>query len=189
MADTQDLTTDQSGEGAPKTPDVDLSAIKTAMEAEFDKRFQGLQSLLDRRTSDFQRSLEDLKTAELTPEEQEQVREREQAKKVAALERENQLLKMRKNFPEEVDLLEQFFSADSLESQLDLLSKFRKAQAEAEAQGAEAAGQPTPVDKNNPSRKQELSLADMAERMSGELADKILGQSSEKGLLRKLRGG
>jgi hypothetical protein len=189
MAETQEVSTDQPGEGDEKTTGPDLSSITTALNAEFDKRFQGLQSLLDRRTSEFQQRLEDLKTADLTPEEQEQVREREHAKKMAALERENQLLKMRKNFPEEVDLLEQFFSADSLESQLDLLSKFRKAQAEAEAQGAEAAGQPTPVDKNNPPRKQELSLADMAERMSGDLADKILGQSSEKGLLRKLRGG
>lgn len=173
-----------------ETPALDLNAITTALSAEFDKRFSGIQSLLDRRTSEWQAQLEELKTVNLTPEEREQLQASEAQKKLAQLERENQLLKMRKNFPEEVDLLEQFLSADSLESQLDVLSKFRKAQAEAEAQGAEPKEQPTPVDMNNPPRKQEVSLADLGDKMTNELADKILKQGgSEKGLLRRLRGG
>lgn len=189
MAETQEVSTDQPVEGTPKTPEPDLSSVTTALMAELDKRFQGFQGLLDRRTSEFQRELEALKTADLSPEEQEQYQTSKAQEELQRIKRENELLKMRKQYPEEVDLLENFFQKSSLEDQLALLATFRKAQAEAEAQGAEATGQPTPVDKNNPSRKQELSLADMAERMSGDLADKILNQSSEKGLLRKLRGG
>jgi hypothetical protein len=190
MADSQEVTADQSAEAATKTAAPDLSEITNALKAEFDSRFQGFQSLLDRRTSEWQRELESLKTADLSPEEQEQHVKRQEAQRITKLERENQLLRMRKQFPEEVDLLESFFEADSLETQLDILSKFRKAQAEAEAQGADTTGQPTPVDKNNPpSRKQELSLADMEEQMTSELAEKILGQSNQKGILRRLRGG
>lgn len=189
MSDNDNVTTDQST-GESTTPAIDLSTITKALTEEFDKRFQGFQSLLDRRTSEFQSQLEELKTADLSPEEQEQFRERELQKKMAQLERENTLLKMRKQFPEEVDLLEQFFGADSLEGQLDLLSKFRKAQAEAEAQGAESTEQPTPVDMNNPPRRQEPSLTDLAGQMTKELADKILSDGGNTpGLLRRLRGG
>lgn len=189
MTDSQTGGTDQSVSEAPKPQEFDLSAITNAIKADFDQRFQGFQSLLDRRTSEFQRELEALKTADLSPEEQEQHRERKSAEQIARLERENALLKMRKQYPEEVDFLEEFLGQESYDAQLQLLANFRRAQAEAEAQGAESTEQPTPVNRNNPPRKQDVSLADMDGEMTKELADKILDQSNVKGMLRKLRGG
>ena len=189
MSEPQEEGTDQSTEPT-SAPNVDLSALQAALTTEFDKRFSGMQSLLDRRTQEFQSQLAELKTADLSPEEREQLQVSEAQSRVAALERENELLKLRREYPEEVDLLTDFMAKSSLQEQLTLLSQFRKAQAEAESQGEEPTEQPTPVDKNNPSRKTELSLADFADgNMTGDLAKKILGSSNEKGLLRKLRGG
>jgi len=77
----------------------------------------------------------------------------------------------------------------SLEDQLALLAKFRKADAAAESPGEETADRPTPVDKNNAKRKQALSLEDAAAGMTAELSDQILkDQGNEPGLLRRLRG-
>lgn len=186
MVDTQEPTTDQP-EAPAEAGTTDLSAIQTALMAEFDKRFQGFQGLLDRRTSEFQRTLEELKTADLSPEEQVQFQSSKEREKIARLERENELLKMRKQFPEEVDLLEDFFKKSSLEDQLALLSSFRKAQAATEAPVVDSEEQPTPVDKNNPARRQTVSMADMAGEMTQELADKVLSTANERGLFARLR--
>lgn len=190
MTDPQNENTDQPTQGNKETaPSVDLSALQDALMAEFDKRFSGVQSLLDRRTSEFQSQLEELRTADLSPEDREEVLARKAQEEVERLKRENELLRLRKDFPEEVDLLSDFMEKSSLQEQLALLSGFRKAKAEEQAQGEPPQGQPTPVDKNNPPRRQEVSLADMAGEMTNELADSILGQAKEKGLLRRLRGG
>lgn len=188
MSDPQEPTTDQSVE-PNEASTTDLSAIQTALMAEFDKRFQGFQGLLDRRTSEFQSALEELKTADLSPEEQAQFTSSKEKERIARLERENELLKMRRNFPEEVDLLEDFFTKSSLEEQLALLATFRKAQAATEPQEGEADGQPTPVDKNNPPRRQQVSMADMSGGMTKELADQVLSTANERGLFARLRRG
>jgi hypothetical protein len=180
---------EQPVEGAESTPNVDLSAITSALTAEFDKRFSGLQGLMDRRNSEFQKALDDLKTADLTPEEQEQYRANEAQAKLNQLQRENELLRMRKEFPEEVDLLDSFFEKSSLQEQLALIASFRKVKAEADpSEEGEPEEQPTPVERNNPPRRSEVSLADIARGMTGELADKLLDQSNQPGALRKLRG-
>lgn len=188
MSDTQDLTTDQP-EATSEAANLDLSAIQTAIMAELDKRFQGFQGLLDRRTSEFQKELEELKTADLSPEEQAQFQSSKEKERIARLERENELLKMRRNFPEEVDLLEDFFTKSSLEDQLMLLASFRKAQAASETPAEDDEEQPTPVDKNNPARRQQISMADMAGEMTSELADKVLSTANERGIFARLRRG
>ena len=90
-----------------------------------------------------------------------------------------------------MDLLTALLKGDSLESQLELLSKFRKAEATAQPPSDEGSGEvneATPVDANNPKRKQELSLADLGAGITAELSDKILStQGNERGLLRRLR--
>jgi hypothetical protein len=166
-----------------------LEELTAAMNAEFDKRFQGFQSLLDRRTSEFQRELAELKTADLSPEEQEQFETRKRDEEIAALRRENELLQMRREFPEEVDLLEDFFKKSSLQDQLELLSAFRKAQAE-EAPSGDTDAQPTPVDKNSNPRKPTLTLSDVeGGNMTNDLADKVIESvGNEKGILRRLTG-
>lgn len=189
MSEPQNEGADQSPEPTNEAPSVDLSPIQTALMQEFDKRFAGFQSILDKRTSEFQRELAELKTADMSPEEREQFAASEAQREVDALKRENELLKMRREFAEEVDLLETFFEKGSLREQLELLSQFRKAQAEVEAPGVEVEEQPTPVDKNSPPRRSQVSLAELAREMDGDLADKLLGSSNEKGFLKKLRGG
>ena len=186
METPQNTPTDQP-EGEPKAPDQDLSSVQAALMAEFDKRFQGFQGLLDRRTSEFQTALEELKTADLSPEEQVQFQTSKAQTELERVKRENELLRMRREFPEEVDLLEDFFKKSSLEDQLNLLATFRKAQTESEPQGEEDPAQPTPVDKNNPSRRQAPSMSDLAGGMTDDLADQVLTSAGEKGLLARLR--
>ena len=176
--------TDQPEGNAP-----DLSALITELNAGFDKRFQGFQSLLDKRTAEFQCELVSLRTADLTPEQREEDQSRKATERIARLERENELLNMRKQFPEEVDLLTDFFKKSSLQEQLDLLAAFRKAEAEGATPTEGPDDQPTPVDKNNPARKPTTSLAEMAGNMTKELADRVLSQSDEPGMLRRLREG
>jgi hypothetical protein len=185
--------TDENKDGNQPNGNVSFSLddLKAAMSAEFDNRFSGFQSLLDRRTSELRKELDDLKTADLTPEEQEQVRSREANERLARLERENEILRMRKDYPEEVDLLEEFFKKSSLDDQLALLANFRKAKEEAATPEGGADNQPTPVDKNSPPRRGELTVSDIGDgKMNSELADKVLEQvGQEKGFLRRLRGG
>lgn len=187
MTDNDKSLDQPSDEG--KNQSFSLEELTAAMNAEFDKRFQGFQSLLDRRTSELRGELDSLKTADLSPEEQEQARERQQNEELARIRRENELLKMRKQYPEEVDLLEEFFSKQSLEDQLGLLSAFRKAQAEAEPADGGANAQPTPVDKNSNPRRGEVSVSDLSGAMDARMADKVIESvGNEKGILRRLTG-
>ena len=182
MAEPTEPSTDQPEQNAP-----DFSDLMAKISGEFDKRFQGFQSLLDRRTAEFQAEVETLKTAGLTPEEQEQDKATKRDTELARLRRQNELLQARKQFPEEVDLLQDFFEKASLQEQLELLAQFRKAQTEAATPTEGAEEQPTPVDMNNPSRRPSASLADMAGKMTKELADKVLASSDEPGLLARIR--
>jgi hypothetical protein len=184
------MTDENTGGDQPSgNTSFSLDDLKAAMSAEFDNRFQGFQSLLDRRTGELRKELDDLKTADLTPEEQEQESTRKQNERVARLERENEILRMRKDYPEEVDLLTEFFEKSSLQDQLALLSAFRKAKAEAEPTDGGADAQPTPVDKNSNPRRTELTLGDVGGAMNDQLADKVLETAgNEKGLLRRLTG-
>lgn len=179
---------DQSEE-SEEAPAFDLEAFAKSLTSDFDKRFSGFQSMLDQREDKFRKELEQLKTANLTPEEQEQLQASSAQEELSRMKRENELLKMRRQFPEEVDLLEDFFGKTNLQEQLSLLSKFRKAQAEAESNDSPEEQPNTPVDKNNSPRKNEPSIAEMQGEMTPQLADKILSAGNEKGFLRRLRKG
>ncbi len=177
---------------APAAPDLD--ALVEKLNEGFDKRFRGFQSVMDQRDAEYRQLLDDLKTADLTPEEREQVEQSKMQAEIESLRRKNEILSMRKNHPEEVDLLEQFLEAKSLEDQLSLLAQFRKADAtnapEGEEPEAAADGKPTPVDKNNPARSSQPGLEAAAERMNKELAEQILNSSgNDKGILARLRRG
>lgn len=189
MSEQPNEGVDQPQEPTKEAPSVDLSAVQEALMSELDKRFSGFQGLLDKRTAQFETQLAELKTADMSPEEREQFAASEAQKKVERLERENELLRQRKQYAEEVDLLEEFFKQGSLTDQLALLAKFRKAVAAEEPQGGDDAGQPTPVDMNNPKRRTDISIADASGKMDEQLADKLLGSASEKGFLSRLRRG
>lgn len=169
----------------PGTPDLD--ALVSKLTADLDKRFSGFQGLLDRRDSEYRQMLEDLKTADLSPEE----REQEQASRLKAeldsYKRKVEILSMRKEFPEEVDLLTSLLEGQSLQDQLSLIAKFRKVETPAKPPEGDNGEQPTPVDGNNAPRKQSFSLADAATKMNKELSEKILQDSDEPGILNRLR--
>lgn len=181
---------DETTESGDQPVENGLDAIVAKLNDDFEKRFRGLQSTLDRRDTEYRQMLEDAQTASLEPEEREQRQASTLQKKLDDAQRKLEILSMRKDFPEEVDLLTSLMEGKSFADQLELLSKFRKAEAAVESQGDEAPEQPTPVDKNNPKRAHQPSLADAATKMNKQLADSILNtQGNEPGLLRRLRGG
>lgn len=179
---------DEPIESGDQPVDNGLDALVAKLTADFDKRFQGFQGLLDRRDAEYRQMLEDAKLASLEPEEREQVQTSTLQRKLDDAQRKLEILQMRKDFPEEVDLLSSLLEGKSLQDQLTLLASFRKAEAANESQGEDEAEQPTPVDRNNPKRKTEFSLADAATKMNKELSEKILETSgNEPGILRRLR--
>jgi hypothetical protein len=170
----------------------DLGAFQKSLMEEFDKRIRGLQGSTDRRMEEFKAELANLKTADLSPEEREQEQAAVVQRELDRVRRENELLKMRKGHPDEVDFLEQFLGASSLDEQLKLLADFRKPKAVAEESEEEPEPEKkvTPVDKNNSPRKTgPLNLAELGKGpMSAEFAKRLLEASgNEKGALTRLR--
>jgi len=169
---------------------ADLEALVAQLSGSLDQRFQGFQGILDRRDAEYRQMIEDLKTADLSPEEQEQFRESKLQRELESTKRRLEIMEMRKEYPEEVDLLDSLLQGKSLTDQLNLLATFRKAQPSTESdESVTDEGQPTPVDKNNASRKTEPSLADFGGQMTPELADRLIDTNNEGGILRRLRRG
>jgi hypothetical protein len=184
---------DEKDGDQPAAQPLDLDALVERINAESDKRFRGLQSLMDQRDQEYRDQLESLRTSELSPEEQEQAQTSKLKQERDELKRQVELLSMRKDFPEEVDFISGFLGKSSYQDQLAALREFRKANAAAAPNGDETpeaaeGGEPTPVDGNNPPRKTGPSLADATSgKMTKELSDSILSTSSEKGILSRLR--
>lgn len=177
---------DQPGTEETQEPSLQ-EQIRQIIAGEFDGRFQGLQSSLDKRLGGLAKDVDSLKTAQLTPEEQEQ-REINESER---LRRENALLRLSREYPEEVQLLEQFFAADNLEDQVQALAGFRKVTAPETPAEEAATPKPTPVAGNNPRRDKRGSLADpvsMQELIEDpELVDQILEAADEPGMLVRIR--
>ena len=189
MAD-EDKTVEQ-----PQSVDLDglASKILENISGALDKRFQGFQSLLDRRDSEYRQMLEDSQNANLSPEEREEAQAQALRQERDGYKRRLELLELRKNYPDEVDLLDGLLQGKSLQEQLDLLSTFRKATESTEsppveqAEGDEENVQPTPVDRNNPKRRATPNISDAGGTMNAELADKVLNDADQPGALSRLR--
>lgn len=181
MAEELDQSAEDAGASA-ETPAssnaVDLDAVMAALGKKIDERFSGFQSLIDKKVSPLASQLEELKTAGMSPEEREQLEEEAAKSRVSALERENQLLKLRTSEPDAVDFLMALESAESFEDQLALVkSKFgagAAAQVEAAVEAAE--GETTPaVDPNNPARpSQQGIVAGLSGEMNEQIADALM---------------
>lgn len=181
----------QSGDQSEETPDLQamLKQFQSELKADSDKRFQGFQGLLDRRDAEYRAMLEDLKTADLEPEQQEQAKANKLQRERDEYKRQVEILSMRKDYPEEVDVLMQFLQGKTLPDQLELLRQFRKAAAPTAESSTEehVEEQPTPVDRNNAARKSS-TLLDAASNMTKDKANTLLNQSNEPGFLSRLRG-
>lgn len=178
-------TTQEAG-STEANPDFSKT-VEDLIKKELDGRFSGFQSSVDKKFGSLASMLEELKTANLTPEEQEQLETRKESDRIASLERENALLKLRKQYPEEVDFLENFFGAESLEAQIATLAEFRKVKAEPPApvdDDEDEEEEPTPVEGNNARRRAKPTVGDA---MTDELADSILSAANQPGMLRKVR--
>lgn len=192
MTDSTDLgqpNTETAPADAPaETSTFDPRSIQDFLATEFDKRFRGIQSMTDRQLGELKNTIEELRAANLTPEEQEQLEVKQARDRAAALERENALLKMRKQYPEEVDFLESFFGAKSLDEQLTALASFRKAPAPVVTNDQEPTT-PTPVNGNNAPRKATPTVTDATSgQMNDALADQILNSAggNERGIMKRL---
>lgn len=197
-----DQTTDQSGndDGASDQPAEtsqapDLEAIVTrvaaALDGKLDKRFQGFQSVIDKKIGTLQRELQ---AASLSPEEREQFDAQTTEAETDALRRQVALFELAEQFPKAAPLMRQIMSADSLDAQLALIEQSfgagAAAQAAQAAASAEAPASPAEtvvpeVDRNNPSRTVEQGLASAlsADEMTDAAADAILGSLGKGGLV------
>lgn len=175
---------------ASEAPSFDPEELKTALAAEFEKRFRGLQGLMEKKTSELNNEISQLRAANLSPEEQEQLEVRSARERAEYLERENAMLRLRKDYPEEVDFMENFFKAESMQDQLAALANFRKATAPQGNEPVEERPTPTPVSGNNPARRQSPTLADTGAEMNDALADSVLNAAgNQRGILRRLFNG
>lgn len=198
---------DQSGAATEASADApsgtaqmpDLDAIVSRIAAESDKRFQGFQSMIDRKLGDVTRQFDaKLKTVGLSQEEREQLEAETEAQEIQRLRQENTLLQLRKDKPDAVDFFMEVMSAESLENQLAIIEEHlgKKAAAQVEqavneANEADNSSTETPeIDRNNPARQKGTSLAGalQGQEMTDELAETIL-KSGSKGILHRLRLG
>jgi hypothetical protein len=189
---------DQPVEGTtPETPDLNDDVI-SRLEKAFDTRFSGLQGILDKNIgklrSEFASQIEEVRRSSMSPEELEDLEISEKERELARLKKENELLKMRKDHPDEVDFLSSFLSAESFEEQLKLLKEFRSNRADGPTpreEPDEGEGDEVPVDKNNPANTRggdSLSaLVRNAGSLTREQAMKLLEATNEKGILARLR--
>lgn len=185
MATTDDQSgastaSDQPGATNGATPDLEdlVTRVAAAVTSQFDQRFQGFQSVQDKKLSALSR---EFKTARLSPEEQAQLDEETNDDELARLRLENQIYRSREQFPRGADLLSKLTQAESIEDQLAIIEAFASAaapQAEApEAPVADGEVLVPEVDRNSPGRpvKQGARSAIESGEMNEEIADAILG--------------
>ena len=91
--------TEEGTESTEQSPSANLEALITKLNADFDKRFQGVQSLLDRRDAEYRTMLEDAQAASLSPEEQDQVQASKLQQQIAEYKRQISILEKRPEFP------------------------------------------------------------------------------------------
>lgn len=152
-------------------PDLDTVITRAVSEAlkNVDTRFQGFQSLIDRKFKDISQDVGKLRQAALPPEEADAEASAELQREIEALRQRNQMLELRRDHPEAVDFLMDLFSEErpSFEAQIAFIeSKFgpKIAQQVEEAleDAAEATGTPARVDPNNPARSKDVALSTAA---------------------------
>lgn len=188
MSDNNNV--DQQGEGEV-TPEPSLNELIDKLNKSIDERFSGFQSLLDKKVSPIESTLEELRLSRMSPAEREEFQEEQVTRENAKLKREVEILRRAKDHPEEVAFLTQFLEQNSLDAQLALLQNFRGQvkPATPREEGEDEEAEPD-VNLNNPPRKQTPSLGNLLAqgKMTKEAAAQLLAANNEKGALRKTRG-
>lgn len=200
MATTDDQSvdgttaSDQPG-GSAQTPDLDTivqRAVAAALE-QTDKRFQGFQSLVDKK---LQALSNQFKTVGLSPEEREQLEAEEGEDEITTLRRKVELYENRERFPKGADLMARLMEAESLDDQLALIEQAfgPEAASQVAESVAEESTDETPVpevDRNSPMRplKAGGQSALSADEMSEEVADALLANAGKGSLVSSRRIG
>jgi hypothetical protein len=166
-----------NAEASAEKGTTEIENIRT----EFEARFKGLQRVIAEKDEALQRyttELSELKTAGLSEEEREQLKQTELKQRLDQLARENELLKLSKDYPEELPLFQKLVGAQDVKSQLDVIRELKAAIAQVQAPAAAPKEQDLEVsDVNpiNPARREApgVRLSD-GRLMSDDIADRIL---------------
>jgi hypothetical protein len=190
---------------APAIPDLETTILQPLVK-KFDERFSGFQSIYDQKLAGITRAISDLKTAGLSPEEQEQVANETAMAENQRLAAENALLRAAQEGPEAaraVAVFQKITGAQTLEEQLAVIraeygpkaaDQAEQAAATAAAESAQEAtstAAPPSGNPNNPARTKAATLAGYndGDPMTAELAAAIMNAASDKGALFKARQG
>lgn len=147
---------DGSTSASASAPAVAAPEIEKIRE-EFESRFKGLQRVIaekDDLLSKTQTELKELKTAGLSEDERAQLHQKETAAQLEKLARENELLKLSRDYPDEMPVFEKLLQADSTKTQLETIREIRAAIAKAQAPDEKKESTEVPdVNPTNPPRR------------------------------------
>jgi hypothetical protein len=173
---------------SPSTSSPDLESIRAElqlslradMEAQFQERAAGFQRALAEKDAE----LRALKTAGLSEDEREQLARQENESAIEVLRRENELLKLAREFPDEMPLFERVLNAPTAKAQLEAFRVLRaELSPKAPAPVAEPELEVPDILSSNPPRQTGPTLPD-GTAMSDALADRLLGSASGGALRR-----
>jgi hypothetical protein len=187
-----DLAGQGEGESAsaetPAAPAIDIEALKAQLKAElsseYDSRISGLQTALNKKDAEAKAARErarELEMSGMTQDEKDALEWEQTNERIAALSRENALLKLQSEYPDLVPIYQQMIEATDVKAQLELLANYKKALTTPPTQTPA----PEPelaipgVDPNNPPSLPPLPTADAPMSPYGqpwtkELADRVL---------------
>lgn len=202
MADTNELNqSDEEGTSGeppatPQSPDLEAivrSVLESSLKTELDSRFSGLQSLQDKRLAQLAR---ELKSSNLTQDQQDEIMEQEQEKETAKALRIAELIKRRKAAPEAVDFLIESMEKADLDEQVEYIQSVLKARTAPSPVPAapegdtedEGEGEIPESTRTNPPSSRSSQL-ESGEEMNDELADAVLSQVQGRGALGRFFGG
>jgi|LakMenE18May11ns_1017448.scaffolds.fasta_scaffold9871688_2 hypothetical protein len=137
---------------APAAPSPEIEKVRE----EFESRFKGLQRVIaekDEVLSKAQAELKELKTAGLSEDERAQLHQKDLSEQLDKLSRENELLKLSREYPDEMPVFEKLLQADSTKTQLETIREIRAAIAKAQTPAKQEETEVPDVNPINPPRR------------------------------------
>lgn len=176
-------------EQTPPTPEQVIESALARFEQKFDKRFSGFQSMVDQKVGGLSSQFAQLQRQSLSPEE---IAEQEQTDAKAEnekLRQENQLLRLRADHAEAVDLITGAMGTATLEEQIAFIESRLGKQAVKQIEAAVEADESADSGESsipNPGTKPKMGAqsASFAGEMTAEMADAVLANQPRGALSR-----
>lgn len=156
----EDATSDEPSVQPVGQADLDKwrNELTASLNENFDTRFKGFQKLLgerDRQIGEINTMLTELKTADLSDDERVQLEREALDQERAAIAAERELLTLRAEFPDEVDLYQEVLKAPTSRDQIALLNQWRVSQQQPAddttlTDGEDDLSNQSAIDPNNP---------------------------------------